>query len=458
MKHISIKLKITIWYFMLMTVMGMLLIGFLWFVSNAVTTQTAMDNVSQVVRANLEELDVTDGKLQLGEEFQFYQNGVYSLIYSQKESLLAGQVPAAFTVSESFENGLVRMVSNGENQFYVFDLWCPFGWDNGVWVRGIMEVSEDTLMIRNLMMSSAAAMPLFILLATVGGYWIAKRAFRPLERMIQTADTISEASDLSARMEIPEGNNEFTRLATTFDKMFARLEQSFEAEQQFTADASHELRTPTSVIKSACEYAKKYEETPEEREETIDMIYRQALKMSDLISELLSITRLDQGTESVKFAPVNFAALIHKTCEENGYDLRRFHFALDDTIVLQLDAALMGRLVQNLVENAIKYGEPDGQIWLKLEQSGDEVLFHVQDDGIGIAKEEQEKIWKRFYQVDASRTGKNGAGLGLSMVEKIAELHHGYMKLVSTLGKGSIFTLHLPAPQKQDEKSFCGNF
>ena len=143
------------------------------------------------------------------------------------------------------------MVSNGENRFYVFDLWCPFGWDDGVWVRGPREVSEDTLMIRNLVMSSWAAMPIFILLATIGGYLISKRAFRPLEQMIQKADTISEASDLSARMEIPEGNNEFTRLATTFDKMFERLEKSFEAEQQFTADASHELRTPTSVIKSA---------------------------------------------------------------------------------------------------------------------------------------------------------------------------------------------------------------
>lgn len=448
MKRISIKLKITIWYFILMTVMGMLLIGFLWFVSNAVTTQTAMNNVSQIVRNNLEEVDVTDGKLQLGDEFQFYQNGVYSVIYSQKESLLAGQIPASFTISEPFENGLTRMVSDGENRFYVFDLWCPFGWDNGVWVRGVMEVSEDTMMIRNLVMSSAAAMPIFILLATIGGYLIAKRAFRPLEQMIQTADTISEASDLSARMEIPEGNNEFTRLATTFDKMFARLEKSFEAEQQFTADASHELRTPTSVIKSACEYAKKYEETPEERAETIDMIYRQAVKMSDLISELLSITRLDQGTESVKFAPVNFADLIHKTCEENRYDLTRFHFALDDTIVLQLDMSLMGRLIQNLVENAIKYGKADGQIWIKLERKGNEVLFHVKDDGIGIAKEEQEKIWKRFYQVDASRTGKRGAGLGLSMVQKIAELHHGYTELKSAPGKGSTFTLHLPESQK----------
>lgn len=448
MKHISIKLKITIWYFILMAVMGMLIIGFLWFVSNAVTTQTAMNNVSQVVRSNLAQLDVVDGKLQMGENFQFYENGVYSLIYSQKESLLAGQVPVSFTASEPFENGLIRMISNGENQFYVFDLWCPFGWESGVWVRGLMEVSEDTLMIRNLMMCSAAAMPIFILLATIGGYWIAKRAFRPLENIIQTADAINEASDLSARVEIPEGNHEFTRLSTTFNRMFARLEQSFEAEQQFTADASHELRTPTSVIKSACEYAKKYEETPEERAETIDMIYRQAVKMSDLISQLLSITRLDQGTEAVKFAPVNMSCLIQKTCEENGYDCSRFDFKLDDTIVLQVDGSLMSRLLQNLIENAMKYGKPDGKIRIVLERKNREVLLHVQDEGIGIEKEEQDKIWKRFYQVDGARTGNRGAGLGLSMVQKIAEIHNGYMQLESVPNEGSTFTLHLPDVQE----------
>ena len=144
---------------------------------------------------------------------------------------------------------------------------------------------------------------------------------------------------------------------------------------------------------------------------TSDMIYRQAVKMSDLISELLSITRLDQGTESVKFAPVNFTDLIHKTCEENGYDLTRFHFALDDTIVLQLDMSLMGRLIQNLVENAIKYGKADGQIWIKLERKGNEVLFHVKDDGIGIAKEEQEKMCIRDRRRRTDISGDAGCGL-----------------------------------------------
>lgn len=104
----------------------------------------------------------------------------------------------------------------------------------------------------------------------------------------------------------------------------------------------------------------------------------------------------------------------------------------------------MTRLLQNLIENAIKYGKPDGQIWITLEQRDNEVLLHVRDDGIGIAKDQQDKIWKRFYQVDAARTGKSGAGLGLSMVQKIAEIHGGYMRVESVPKEGSTFTLHLP--------------
>lgn len=444
MKHISVKLKITIWYFMLMTVMGILIVGFMWLISHAVTTQTAMNNVSQVVRSNLDQLDVVDGKLDLGEEFRFYENGVYCLIYSQKESLMAGQVPVSFTGTEPFENGLTRLVSDGKSQFYVFDLWCPFGWDNGVWVRGMMEVSEDTMVIRNLWKSAVAAMPGFIILATVGGYLIVKRAFRPLEQMIQTAEAINEASDLSARVAITEGSDEFTRLSTTFDRMLARLEQSFEAEKQFTADASHELRTPTSVIKSACEYARKYDETPEERAETIDMIYRQAVKMSDLITQLLNITRLDQGTESAKFQNVILADLVRTVCRDGAYDPDRVQFDLDETIRVSVDEGLMTRLLQNLIENGIKYGRENGHIWITVERTRKEVLLRVRDDGIGIAKEQQDKIWKRFYQVDASRTGNHGAGLGLSMVQKIAEIHGGYMQVESELHAGSTFTLHLP--------------
>ena len=444
MKRFSIKIKITLWYLLLMVIMMVMVLGFIVAISNSVTSQTAINQISAAVHSNLEQLDMTDGKLQVGEDFRFYQSGIYTVVYSSNETLLAGQLPLDFNEVGEFENGETRIVSVGDEDFYVLDLWRAFGWDNGVWVRGIMEVPESMTMIENLLMMAGVAMPLFILLSTLGGYWIAKRAFRPLEEIIATADSINEAADLSARIETPTGNNEFTRLAKTFDRMFERLEASFEAEKQFTADASHELRTPISVIKGACEYGMKYDETPEERQETITMIHRQAEKMSTLVSELLSMTRLDQGTERANFTEADLSALTKSMCQEQTGDGYTLHCDIEENIIASIDVSLISRLLQNLLDNAVKYGRPDGSIWVSLCKKEGEIQLSVKDDGMGIPAEHREKIWQRFYQADPSRSGDNGAGLGLSMVKKIAEIHGGYMSLTSEEGEGSTFTLHLP--------------
>lgn len=444
MKNISIKVKITMWYLLLMTIMVVMVLAFILAVSSSVTTQTAMSRISSTVRSNLTQVSSSNGKISLGEDFHFYQNGLYTLIYSKNEALLAGQVPVNFTQNEPFENGLTRTVSTEDDNYYVFDLWLPFDWENGVWVRGLMEVPEDELIIKNLILVVAVAMPAFILFATIGGYWIAKKAFKPLEDIISTADSINEASDLSARIDVPSGSNEFTRLAKTFDQMFTRLEQSFEAEKQFTSDASHELRTPISVIKGACEYALKYDETPEERQETLSMIHRQAVKMSGLVAQLLSMTRLEQGTEKANFEKINLTELTKAICTEQAYADRNVYFEAKNEISAFVDTTLITRLIQNLIDNAVKYGKTDGHVWVTLTENEHEIQLSVKDDGIGIPKEEQGKIWQRFYQVDASRTGDNGTGLGLSMVQKIAEIHGGYMSLESEPLKGSNFVLHLP--------------
>lgn len=444
MKRFSIKIKITLWYLLLMVIMMVMVLGFIVAISNSVTSQTAINQISAAVHSNLEQLDMTDGKLQVGEDFRFYQSGIYTVVYSSNETLLAGQLPLDFNEVGEFENGETRIVSVGDEDFYVLDLWRAFGWDKGVWVRGIMEVPEGMTMIENLLMMAGVAMPLFILLSTLGGYWIAKRAFRPLEEIIATSDSINEAADLSARIETPTGNNEFTRLAKTFDRMFERLEASFEAEKQFTADASHELRTPISVIKGACEYGMKYDETPEERQETITMIHRQAEKMSTLVSELLSMTRLDQGTERANFTEADLSALTKSICQEQTEEGYTLHCDIEENIIALIDVSLISRLLQNLLDNAVKYGRPNGGIWVSLCKKEGEIQLSVKDDGMGIPAEHREKIWQRFYQADPSRSGDNGAGLGLSMVKKIAEIHGGYMSLTSEEGKGSTFTLHLP--------------
>ncbi len=445
MKRLSVKIKITIWYTLLMILMAALLLVFLVLVSGTVSTQTSMTQLDQTLRGNLRQVDMADGSLQLGDNFTFYDNGVYTLVYSQSESLLAGQVPVGFTANEPLQNGLTRPVNVGSARYYVLDFWVPLGWDNGVWIRGILEAPENPQLLTNLMLIALIVMPLLIVLAALGGYLIARRAFRPLDQITSTAAAINEAADLSRRVDIPPGHNEFSRLALTFNQMFAHLERLFDAEQQFTADASHELRTPVSVIKSACEYAEKYGETPEEQRETLAMIHRQADKMTALIGQLLSITRLDQGTDMVHRERVDLSELVQNICREQTYPPQRLLPEVEPGITARVDAALLTRLLQNLIDNGFKYGKEGGHVWVSLRQAADEVQLTVRDDGIGIPKEQQEKIWQRFYQVDPSRSGdRGGAGLGLSMVQKIAQAHGGTMSLESIAGLGSTFTLHLP--------------
>lgn len=444
MKHFSVKIKITIWLTLLMLLLAVLLSAFMLSISSTVSSQAAMRQLEQTVKENLSKIQLSQSQLDFSEGFRFSQNGVSILIYSQSGALLAGQLPVSFTAAEDFQNGLTRQIEAGSERYLLLDLYRSSGWEEGIWVRGLMPAPDNRQLGQNLLLVCAAALPVFLILVMLGSYLIVKRAFTPLDSISATAAAINEARDLSRRIGLPPGKDEFSRLALTFDQLFERLEHSFEAEKQFTADASHELRTPVSIIKGACEYAIKYDETPEDRQETISMIHRQAVKMSELISQLLRITRLDQGTELFRPQTVDLKELLFAACQERQYDPARLTLALPEGITLQADPALLSRLVQNLIDNAFKYGRPNGHVRLIVSRLEGELLLSVEDDGIGIAMENQDKIWQRFYQVDPSRSGESGAGLGLSMVQQIARAHGGYMTLKSEPGKGSVFTLHLP--------------
>lgn len=444
MKRLSVKLKIAGWLTLLTAVMSILLLVFMLSISSSIASQTAMSQLSQTVQLNVSNVEMKDNKLQMGEGFTFYHNGVSTLIYNQNKALLAGQLPVSFKVDEPFENGLTRSVMSGDQEYLIMDLWLPMGWNDGLWVRGLMEVEQQQGLTRNLIYVAMIALPIFILLAALGSYYIVKRAFKPLESITATAKDINEAKDLTGRIALPPGRDEFSQLATTFDKMFERLEQSFNAEKQFTADASHELRTPLSVIRGACEYADKYNETMDEWQETSAMIYRQALSMSELISQLLSMTRLDQGTEMLHQETLELGALVNTTCQEQGYNMENIFVEFEEDVAVWGDSALISRLIINLIDNAIKYGRTNGRVWVSVKMEGNESLLSVRDDGIGIDAEQQEKVWQRFYQIDPSRGEECGAGLGLSMVNQIARAHGGYMTLESAINVGSCFTLHLP--------------
>ena len=444
---------------MVSVVFGLLLF-FMVSISNSVVRRTAMVQLQQMIMNNSGLMDVEGNEPKFSEEFVFYGNGVSTLVYSKSGALLAGQLPVSVTASVPFENGMVRTIEFGRTSYLVLDLWIARDWENGFWLRGLLEEPNSGQTARNLLYVALIALPLFLLLTAFVGYWILRRAFRPLNHITKTAENINEARDLSRRIGLPAGKDEFSRLAAVFDALFERLETSFEAEKQFTADASHELRTPVAIIKGACEYGLKYEETPEERKETLSIIYRQSERMSKLISGLLSMARLDQGVENVHKEIVDLGKMAEEVCDARE-DIRDFLvWNLEPEVTVKGDAALLSRLLENLLDNGVKYGlrqnvhkedclqaECGSQIEVTVSCKDREAQLAVRDYGPGIPADQQDKIWQRFYQVDSSRSEESGLGLGLAMVWQIARIHGGYMTLVSEEGQGCCFTLHLPVTE-----------
>ena len=453
-RRLSIKLKLTLWFTGFMTLTAAACLGVILAVSGRVEEREAFNLLSITVRANIPEVSLSEGKLAVSPDFQFYSNDIYMLVYNKNKALLSGQMPPSFPVETELENGVTKFVPGGKNGFYVLDFWIPSGWDDGLWLRGVMQGNDSDQMLGTAVTLFSIILPLFILSAAIGGYLLARRALEPIERITDAAGSISEGKDLTRRIGLPPGKDEVSRLASAFDHMFERLEQSFETEKQFTSDASHELRTPVTVILAQCSYAEKHAQSQEEYREAIEVIGRQARRMSRLIERLLDMTRLDLGTQKLRLEPVDLSEMARVLCEEQDTGEKGISITMEieEGIVIQGDSFLISRVMVNLLDNARKYGREGGRIDLRLfkaehisdSESGLAAVLEVEDDGIGMEKEELEKIWNRFYQVGRSREEGSGLGLGLSMVRQIVRLHGGEVNVESAIGRGSCFRVTFP--------------
>lgn len=450
MRRLSIKSKVTLWFAVILLLIAALMLSFMLIISDSVVAGDTQDKLSHAVRNNLAAVTLEDGKLRIDESIRYYSGGVYTLVYSEEGALIAGQVPLGYAAEDTFENGRTRSIGEGDDTFVIFDLWRPLGWDNGVWLRGVMPVSGSVAVVRNILVISLITLPFLVVLAVVGGYLVARRAFEPIDKIVAAANEIGSGQDLTQRIGLPPGKDELSHLADAFDRMFARLEASFEAEKQFTSDASHELRTPTAVIRAQCDYTRKHAETAADYREALEVIDRQSTILSRIIEQLLDITRLEQGTQRLMRETTDLSALVTAVCEEQRFrnSDSTLTTAIEPDIVAEIDAAQITRLLENLLDNAYKYGRPRGHIAVGLRRIDPTwAELTVRDDGQGIPSDAIDKIWQRFYQVDPSR--QTGNGLGLFMVQQIASLHGGTVSVSSHPGTGSIFTVKIPC--KKDE-------
>jgi signal transduction histidine kinase len=300
--------------------------------------------------------------------------------------------------------------------------------------------------------------PLVVLLAVVLGYWLAGRALAPVQSITNEVDAITDGRSLHRRLAVPLTADEISRLALTLNRMFARLEQSFGSLHRFTADASHELKTPLMVLRAGVERALTHPDTPPDAIGALDETLEQINQMSEMVDNLLTLARADEGRAPLAVEECDLRELMAEASETAGMLAEGGEVTVttkmpEQPVRLVVDRHRMRELLLNLITNAVKYTPPGGRVDLELADRGTDVTAMVRDTGIGIAPGDLPHIFDRFWRADParSRTGdRPGVGLGLAITKWIAEAHGGSITVQSRPGRGTVFTVTLPrspAPQ-----------
>ena len=441
----SAKLRLTLWFTLMVFILAAMVLVFVLVINSAAITDDPAERLVKTVLRNADDVEFDNGRFDW-EELEPYRRGVYCSFYNTAgELLLAAEDPGMTALSLPFEKNIIRTVNIGGQDYFCYDSYVDMD-ITGIWIRGLVSSSDRSGLMHTIIVLTCTLLPALMALTLGGGWIIALDAFRPMEKILSAADSISDGGDLTARVGLKRGPTEMRRLSRAFDRMFARLELSFNAERQFASDASHELRTPITVILAECDRAKRKDKSPEDFLASIAVIEEQGKHMSELVQQLLGLTRIQHGTDRYPMRRSDLSIFVESCCGEfMPHDSRGISLETDIKPGIEADfnPALMSRVVQNLLQNAYKYGRENGHILVSLEQRGGRALLRVRDDGIGIAPEDQDKIWQRFWQADTSRGEDGGSGLGLAMVKEIAEFHGGRASVDSEPGKGSTFMVEI---------------
>ena len=292
-------------------------------------------------------------------------------------------------------------------------------------------------------------LPVVLLAAGAGGYWLSGRAMKPVHDIARAAQGISERN-LSQRLTIPPADDELRHLSETLNGMLARLDGAFTRITRFTADASHELRTPVAVIRTTSELILDHRRSIEEYEELVGQILTESEYTGELIENLLTLARADVNPASLELSPVDARQLIEDVapvCRSlvMARELR-FSTRIDPSDVSVLaEKQSLKRLLLILIDNAVKYTPPGGEVRLSLACSSTQAVFEVKDSGIGIPEGELPHVFERFYRAANARdSGVEGTGLGLAIANWIATAHHGRFDVRSESSEGTVFRLLLP--------------
>ena len=291
-------------------------------------------------------------------------------------------------------------------------------------------------------------LPFGLLLAGGGGWLLARRALRPVDQMTRTAQRIS-GEYLGERIRESGSDDELDRLARTLNDMLGRLDSAFHQMRKFSADASHELKTPLTILKGEMEVALRSPRSPEEYQRVLASGLEEIDRINHLVDGLLLLARVDAGMLQLERQPIALEKLLQEIGEQmnvvaasHSVDLQEGEL---EPVTLMGDREHLRRLFLNLVDNAIKYTEAGGSVTLSLKADRNRATVAVVDTGVGLSKEDRQHIFNRFHRSTETRSrDAKGVGLGLSIAQSIAKAHGGRIEVASTPGKGSTFKVVLP--------------
>jgi two-component system, OmpR family, sensor kinase len=389
-------------------------------------------------------------------------DGSGSLIQSSLDLPKAGHSKESLTEdlfsSESFRlfaasnTGELRTIHSGKDEYRV--LARPLsvvGWSYMLVVLQSLHPQKE--MMQDIRNTFLWAIPIALLLASLGGYFLARKSLAPIAAMASQARGMG-AANLHRRLSIANERDELGQLAQTFNQLLERLEASFEQQRRFMADASHELRTPVAILRGETEVTlSQPERSPGEYRETLLILSEESRRLAHIIEDLFTLARADAGQYPLTLRD----AYLDELAAEALVRARSLALAKNITLTsaiepdlpVHADEALLGRMLLNLLDNAIKYSPPGSTVALACRRDGDRYFVSVSDNGPGIPAELQPRIFERFLRADKARSRSEGetggAGLGLSIARWIAEAHHGQLELTRSDSSGSTFTASLPA-------------
>ena len=474
----SLRFKLTLWYVL---ILGILLISFSGFLYITLSKSLYRD-VDNRLRSLAHLIATESGSPSSTFGFGKLDQAVRATLNLRPVGKFIQVLDESGNIGEKSENLKnvqlpisLQALKNASKGFITFETVSTFGntplrmmtlpvIENGhmariIQVASSLEDVEDAL--RTLFIILVIAVPSALLVASLGGQFLANQALKPVDHITQTARMIT-SQNLNQRIKSLKVKDEISRLIETFNEMISRLDQSFHQIKQFSSDASHELKTPLTILKGEVEVALRKERTSQDYEQILRSNLEEINRMSKIVDNLLLLARTETGEIRLFKEEVNLSQIVSEVVTQltklaHAKDLQIVATNHHEDIPLYGDALRIREMLLNLIENSIKYTEPGGSISVSLEKNaphslpGEEegsyegVKIVVSDTGIGIAKEDQERIFGRFFRVDKARSGEQGgSGLGLSICKWIVEAHQGEISVESELGKGSRFIVRLP--------------